>query len=96
MLCLRSKFHINELIRILQTKFHGVLQFHDRYIGGPTTARKKKANKVLEGGLLYRRSVFKGEVHSKMALFFSFRQRKVYTKIGYSPKFQLPKRCQTI
>ena len=25
-----------ELIRILQTKIHGVLQFHDRYIGGPT------------------------------------------------------------
>ena len=36
MFYLRSKFHINELIRILQTKIHGVLQFHDRYIGGPT------------------------------------------------------------
>ena len=58
MFCLRSKFHINELIRILQTKFHGVLQCPDRYIGGPTTAREKKANKVPEGGLLYRRSVF--------------------------------------
>ena len=49
MLCLRSKFHINELIRILQTKFHGVLQFHDRYIGGPTTARKKKPTKCWKG-----------------------------------------------
>ena len=62
MFCLRSKFHINELIRIIQTKIHGVLQFHDRYIGGPTLTvkkkKKKKANKVLEEGLLYRRSVF--------------------------------------
>ena len=57
---LRPKFHINELIRILQTKIHGVLQFHDRYIGGLVLLlyEKKKANKVQEGRLLYRRSVF--------------------------------------
>ena len=46
MFCLRSKFHINELIKILQTKIHGVLQFHDRYIGGLTlTVSKKKPTK---------------------------------------------------
>ena len=35
MFCLGSKFHINELIQILQTKIH-MLQFHDRYLGGLT------------------------------------------------------------
>ena len=45
MFCLRSNFHINELIRILQTKIHGVLQFH----GLTFNCLKIKANKVLEG-----------------------------------------------
>ena len=49
MFCLRSKFHINELIRILQTKIHGVLQFHDRYIGGPTLSVKKSQQSARGG-----------------------------------------------
>ena len=51
MFCLRSKFHINELIRIPQTKFHGALKFHDRYIGGPTlTVWKKKSQQSARRG----------------------------------------------
>ena len=51
---LRSKFHINELIRILQTKIHGVLQFHDRYIGGLVLLlyekkKKKKSQQSARG-----------------------------------------------
>ena len=43
MFCLRSKFHINELMPFLQTKIHGVLQFLDRYIGGPTSTNNKQS-----------------------------------------------------
>ena len=50
MFCLRSNIHINELIRILQTKIHGVLQFHDRYIGGPTLTVWKKSQQSARTG----------------------------------------------
>ena len=50
MFCLRSKLRINELIRILQTKIHGVLRFHDRYIGGPTLAISKIGNREYRNG----------------------------------------------
>ena len=55
MFCLRYKFHINEMLRILQTKLHGsgVLQFHDRYIGGPTITVLKKSQQSARGGPFY-------------------------------------------
>ena len=38
----------------------------------------------------------KGEVHSKVAGFFSFGQNEDYKKVGYSPKFRPPKGFPTL
>ena len=38
----------------------------------------------------------KGEVHSKVAGFFSFGQKEDYRKVGYSPKFRPPKGFPTL